>query len=887
MNNKQLVSIDFNKNQALNMVLHNNPGSLTTTASGQTYYDTIDHTVYTYAPSNPSSVGGWLNLGSTGITNLTWTASTSTVHSSTGTNAILTLADITNPGLLSTAHWNYLENPTMVGMTGTKAQFNTALSDGTFLFTGDADNYGNWILYADGTNRGNISSGEIVNFSGGTGLQMVYTTTNDNTITFNVDYTGTDNVIDSAPSLEGSPIDVADTIIYHDATDNNVKKGLVSDLPFNDNPLPNDATITIGGGAGLTDTPGSFTTNQSGNDTITLDVGAGVGIIVNANDVAVDYLGTNNFMWSAPLLTSPATADYIVYHDVTDNNVKRALISSLPFNNNTYTATLTAGTGLVGTAGNYTPSNSTTFNLALDELPVSTMVTGDWIAFDDAGTSSKALIQTIPLGIFDNDQGWENGTVTSVGITGTDFDITNTPITTSGNIGLSIKADAVTNAKLANMAANTIKGNDTASPTNPTDIAMVANSVLLRAGGNIEDFIVTINTVLGRVGGNIQNIAIDSDLTAVSASDDTLASAKAIKDYVDTAVTGALVYQGGYDAGANSPDLDVSPDSGITQGWTYTVTVSGTFFTTAVAVGDLLIAETDSPTVEADWTIVNKAIPDIVDATTSVKGIVRLATIAETNTGTSELIALTPDGLDGWTGSGQLVTVGTIGSGTWQGTNIDDSRIAFTDITTGNSTISAHGYLPKLSNVVTEYMNGQGGWSTPPNTNQLTTFNLAGDTGTPETIAHGNTLSILGTPVISTVVSATDTITISHDNVSRSDATSNASPAHGATFDVVDSVTSTSQGHITAINVKTVTLPSNDGTVKKYAANLTGSTTSYAITNATHGLGTSGDFQVQVKEVSTGDFVDVGINTNGGTGTVTVYFNIAPATNEYRIIITG
>ncbi|MBT7337104.1 hypothetical protein HN801_00160 [Candidatus Peregrinibacteria bacterium] len=45
-------------------------------------------------------------------------------------------------------------------------------------------------------------------------------------------------------------------------------------------------------------------------------------------------------------------------------------------------------------------------------------------------------------------------------------------------------------------------------------------------------------------------------------------------------------------------------------------------------------------------------------------------------------------------------------------------------------------------------------------TSQQTTFSLTGDSGTPETIAQGNTLDIAGGTSISTVVSATDTVTV-------------------------------------------------------------------------------------------------------------------------------
>jgi len=50
---------------------------------------------------------------------------------------------------------------------------------------------------------------------------------------------------------------------------------------------------------------------------------------------------------------------------------------------------------------------------------------------------------------------------------------------------------------------------------------------------------------------------------------------------------------------------------------------------------------------------------------------------------------------------------------------------------------------------------------TDTNTNQLTTFTLTGDSGSNQTIAHGNTLDIAGGTGISTVVSATDTVTVS------------------------------------------------------------------------------------------------------------------------------
>ena len=71
------------------------------------------------------------------------------------------------------------------------------------------------------------------------------------------------------------------------------------------------------------------------------------------------------------------------------------------------------------------------------------------------------------------------------------------------------------------------------------------------------------------------------------------------------------------------------------------------------------------------------------------------------------------------------------------------------------------------------------------------------------TVTAGTYINLTGT--------ATDPI-INHDNTTRSDTTSASSPAAGGTFQVVDSVTSNVTGHVTAINVKTVTLPADTNT---------------------------------------------------------------------------
>jgi hypothetical protein len=83
----------------------------------------------------------------------------------------------------------------------------------------------------------------------------------------------------------------------------------------------------------------------------------------------------------------------------------------------------------------------------------------------------------------------------------------------------------------------------------------------------------------------------------------------------------------------------------------------------------MIIAETANPSSEADWTEINKNIADIVDASTTAKGIIELATQAEVNTGSDTTRAITPSRLKSHLGitatlSTTLTFSSTIGNGT-------------------------------------------------------------------------------------------------------------------------------------------------------------------------------------------------------------------------------
>ena len=83
----------------------------------------------------------------------------------------------------------------------------------------------------------------------------------------------------------------------------------------------------------------------------------------------------------------------------------------------------------------------------------------------------------------------------------------------------------------------------------------------------------------------------------------TNAQEAATKNYVDTSVSSATVFQGDYDA-----TTDPATGSGVLKGFTYVVTVAGTgvnnFWSSTVDIGEFIIAKQDNPTSESNWTVV-------------------------------------------------------------------------------------------------------------------------------------------------------------------------------------------------------------------------------------------------------------------------------------------
>lgn len=99
-------------------------------------------------------------------------------------------------------------------------------------------------------------------------------------------------------------------------------------------------------------------------------------------------------------------------------------------------------------------------------------------------------------------------------------------------------------------------------------------------------------------------------------------------------------------------------------------------------------------------------------------------------------------------------------------------------------------------------------WSSAP---WITSFNVAGNTGTAISITEGNTLSILGGTALTTAMSATDTVTINHLDYGTA-----------GTYTYPSSITTNAQGHITSITSGTPSgsITANNGLTMSTATNV-------------------------------------------------------------------
>lgn len=191
------------------------------------------------------------------------------------------------------------------------------------------------------------NTGTVTAVTGGTGALSSGGTTP----AISLDYVGTDNFMDSATNLEGTAIDVLDTVIYHDATDDTVKKGLVSDLPFGIG-SGDISRVNITAGDGLTGTQDTLT----GDHTQTINAVGGTGITASADSLDLDFSELTDMTGDIA-----GTTELILQDGVTESRKAASEIQLSFFNNDSGWEANDAATVLT------TDTGSSSWNWILDE----------------------------------------------------------------------------------------------------------------------------------------------------------------------------------------------------------------------------------------------------------------------------------------------------------------------------------------------------------------------------------------------------------------------------------------------------------------------------------------------------------------------------------------
>tara|TARA_R110000803_G_scaffold145933_3_gene211727 strand:- start:17939 stop:19849 length:1911 start_codon:yes stop_codon:yes gene_type:complete len=425
--------------------------------------------------------------------------------------------------------------------------------------------------------------------------------------------------------------------------------------------------VDITAGNGLS---GTSVNTTSGAHIQTLTVGQGTGINVNASSVAVDSTvvrttGTQTIGGAKTFTTIPIVGTA----SISDDSTKAAstawvndqgYVESLGGNVGANITNTIGGTTAVpiissilnatGTAGASTylrgdnswaalPTGYTSFTLQGNTAASNAIIDGDRVVIS-GGTGLSSILTTVgtlnTLTVNLDDTSVNPGIYTSANITiDQQGRITVASSGASGTMSsFDVAGDVGTAFAITEGNTLTIDGGDgivsTLSAVDTVSVGLdIASLTTSAAFAPASDFIpfnqtgsatnkktLSGNISLSAFGVPTANVAWGSN-KITSLLNPTAAQDAATKDYVDSSVagSGALIYQGAYDAATNTPNLDATPTITINKGFTYTVTVAGLFYTEQVEVGDLLIAEVDTPTTLSDWTTVQNNI-DIASATT-------------------------------------------------------------------------------------------------------------------------------------------------------------------------------------------------------------------------------------------------------------------------------
>lgn len=294
-------------------------------------------------------------------------------------------------------------------------------------------------------------------------------------------------------------------------------------------------------------------------------------------------------------------------------------------------------------------------------------------------------------------------------------DVTNS----AGSLALSIAADAVTNAQAANMAQSTIKGRAAGAGTgDPTDLTAAQVKTLLAIAASDVSGLAAIATshLWSDLTGTPTTLAgcgitdaqgLDATLTALAGLNST--AGLVVETAADTFTkrtlqgTSARISVSNGSGAAGDPTLDIDASYvGQASLTTLGTITTGTWHGTAIDLASYatgLLPATSFPALTGDVTTVAGAVAATIaaNAVTTIKINANAVTLAKLATQADQTIlgntsggAAVPSALSAsqiktilslsnventalstWAGTANIVTVGTITSGTWHGSAVD------------------------------------------------------------------------------------------------------------------------------------------------------------------------------------------------------------------------
>ena len=702
-----------------------------------------------------------ITLGTTG-TNL----SSSVANGSTA--AVITLnvptASATNRGALSSTDWTTFNNKTTNTGTTTASNVQT--------FTNKSGSNNQWT-----NDAGYITSASLPTVGNGT-LSMTTSTGLDGSATFTANQSGNSSfavTLDLTEISLGAGLDSTATGLTLDLSeftdmtatmigtdqfivlDSNAERRKAANeiglSIFNNDagfitsssiPSVGNGTLTVEGGTGMSGS-GTFTANQSGNTTITLN-----NSITNNNQL------TNGANYTTNTGTTTASNSQ-TFTNKSGNNTQWTngagyiTSSSIPTVNNSI-ITINTGTGLTGGSSftlngsaatinlvNSSPdtgvpailSNGSTpsLNTGISQLEIRTLIgagtssttgtvtgvsgtspisssggTTPTISITQAGATISGALSNTDWNTFNNKTS-NTGTVT--GVSGS------SPISSTGGTSPQISIATASGSVSGALSSTdwTTFNNKTTNTGTVTSVSGTANRVSVTGGNSA-----VVNVVTGTVTGSSTNLATGAQ----------------IQTAIDTAVTGVLKYEGTWNASTNSPTL--SSGSG-TVGEYYIVSVAGSTNLDGItdwAVGDWAVFS-DQAT-DAWQKIDNTQVGNVTGSGSSGR-------VAYWNSASN----ITSDA--GFTFNGSTNALTVTGAMTWSGGGSTESNSAYDNMVTGFGNSGSSTKLLTLTQqdggtLTTSFSIPQGTVTTVGGTGTVSGLTLTGSVSSTGNLTLGGTLSL-------------------------------------------------------------------------------------------------------------------------------------------------